>query len=100
MGSDFRDHVVAIHAHLEATATLPIDHRANRWLGEAEAVAADAVALLDAADSVESVPFEVLDTRLSQIRILLDEVEDTGSDEANDHVRLASRRTDEALARL
>ncbi|WP_312907669.1 hypothetical protein [Natronosalvus caseinilyticus] len=30
-----------LHDHLEATAELPINHRTNRWLGEAEAVARD-----------------------------------------------------------
>lgn len=38
---DPRERAEDLHAHLEATEELPIDHRANRWIGEAQAVADD-----------------------------------------------------------
>lgn len=37
--ADPRELAEDVHAHLEATEELPIDHRANRWIGEAAAVA-------------------------------------------------------------
>ena len=69
--------------HLAATAELPVDREASRWLGEAEAVACDLVgADLDA---------DVLETRLETVRTLVSEVEDTGHPEADNHVDAARR---------
>ena len=67
--------------HLRATAKLPIERDANRWLGEAEAVVADLAASdLDPA---------VLEERLETVEELLDHVSETGHDEADDHVTAA-----------
>jgi hypothetical protein len=88
-----------LHAHLEATASLPVAEDANRWLGEAEAVAADAVALIEAADTDDAPP-EALETRLEQVLELLDEVGTTGSDDADEHVRAARDLAEDLLADL
>jgi hypothetical protein len=88
-----------LHANLEITALLPVAEDANRWLGEAEAVAADAVVLIEAADA-EDAPPAALETRLEQVLELLAEVETTGSADADEHVRAARDLAAELLAEL
>ncbi|WP_049980546.1 hypothetical protein [Halolamina rubra] len=78
--------VEELHDHLAATAELPIERAANRWIGEAEAVAAD---LLEAPNDPELVR-----KRATQIAALLDEVDDTGDSTANEHVAAAARVAD------
>ncbi|WP_224447465.1 hypothetical protein [Haloprofundus salilacus] len=70
-----------LHAELEATATLPIAPRANAWLGEAEAVAAD-LAAGDADD-------EVVARRIGHVERLLENVDGTESADADAHVAAA-----------
>ncbi|MFC6836367.1 hypothetical protein [Halomarina ordinaria] len=70
-----------VHAHLAATADLPLDPTANRWLGEATAVARD-VADGDA-------PRAAVETRVEQLRMLLSHVEGTGHPEGDAHVAAA-----------
>jgi hypothetical protein len=79
--------VIDLHEHLAATAELPIDRTANRWIGEAEAVAADLVA-------APNDP-ELVDKRATHIAALLDEVEDTDDPAANEHVAAAARLADQ-----
>ncbi|QCC50964.1 hypothetical protein [Halapricum salinum] len=74
--------VVELHDHLAATAELPIERTANRWIGEAEAVAAD---LVDAPNDPE-----LIRTRASHIVDLLAEVDDTGAPAADEHVSAAA----------
>jgi hypothetical protein len=71
-----RDRIAALHSHLEATEELPLREEANRWIGEAEAVAAD---LLDAPD-------DVIARRIEHVRRLLSHVEGTGHPEGDEHV--------------
>ncbi|WP_254768778.1 hypothetical protein [Salinilacihabitans rarus] len=79
-----------LHDHLEATASLPIDPRANRWLGEAEAVARDAATGdLDAATTRK---------RVRQVTRLLAEAEGTGHEAADAHVEAARGLCEEILA--
>ncbi|WP_254543500.1 hypothetical protein [Halomarina pelagica] len=85
--SDDRPLLERLHAHLEATADLPLDRTANRWLGEAEAVAAD-VARGDA-------PEAAVERRLDQVRTLLSHVEGTGHPEGDAHVEAARALLDE-----
>lgn len=68
-----------LHAELEATEELPIDHRANRWLGEAQAVAAE----------IREAPAETRREGARQVIELLESVDETGSDEANERVERA-----------
>lgn len=70
--------VADLHAHLAATAELPVERSAARVLGEAEAVAAD----LDGADVSPTVVRE----RAAVIGELLDHVEETGHPVADEHV--------------
>ncbi|SIR87712.1 hypothetical protein [Natronorubrum thiooxidans] len=72
-----------LHHQLEATAELPIDREANRWLGEAEAIAADA-ATSDLEDAT-------VRERVATVQDLLAEIDDTGHDEADDHLEAAKR---------
>lgn len=81
--------VADLHRHLEATAELPIDPRTNRWLGEAEAVAGDA-ALNDLAEAPTR-------KRVSQVAHLLEEADQTGHDEADDHLDAARSLCDRIL---
>ncbi len=70
-----------LHDHLVATAELPIERTANRWLGEAEAVARDAATNdLDVATTT---------TRVEQVRHLLTEAGELECDTAEDHRRAA-----------
>ena len=77
------DRTQRLHQHLEATAELPIDREANRWLGEAEAIASDvATSDLEAATVHE---------RVEKINHLLAAVDETGHDEADDHLEAATQ---------
>ncbi len=68
-----------LHAELEATEELPIDHRANRWLGEAQAVTAGIVE----ADA------ETRREGAEQVVELLESVDETGHEEADRRVERA-----------
>lgn len=68
-------------AALEATAERPLDRRANRWLGEAQAVAED-VRDGELAPAVER-------DRLATVRDLLDEVDTTGDPVGDEHLHEA-----------
>ena len=83
------DRLGALHDHLAATAELPVETDASRWLGEAEAVAAD-VARGDP-------PPSAVETRVGQVRELLSHVEGTGNEAADAHVE-AARELAEAIA--
>jgi hypothetical protein len=71
----------ALHDHLVATETLPVEREAGWYLGEAQALSAD----LAAGDLAESVAGE----RAAEIRELLAEIDGTGDGEADDHVAAA-----------
>ena len=72
-----------LHRHLEATATYPIDREANRWLGEAEAIAGDV--------ATSDLDRETVFERVGKIQRLLSEVDDTGHERADEHVEAAKR---------
>lgn len=76
-------------AHLEATEELPLPDRAHRWLGEAQAAAADAVG--------EDVPESVVRKRAEQVVELLSHVEETGQSEADEHVEAAREVAEELV---
>lgn len=86
------DLVADLHAHLEATAELPVEARASRWLGEAEAVAEDAVG--------PDVPEAVIEKRVEQVGMLLSNVETTGNEAADEHVTAARELVEEIGTRL
>jgi hypothetical protein len=76
------DRVQALYDHLAATGERPVERTASHYLGEAEAVVADALA----ADGDE-----VVVRRVRQARDLLAEVEETGDEAADEHVAAARR---------
>lgn len=82
----------ALHDHLEATASLPIDPAANHWLGEAEAIAADLVG----SDADE----ETIERRVGYVSMLLDRMDDTEHPAAEEHVEAARELTERIAARL
>lgn len=86
---EHRAAVVELHDHLAATAERPIERTASRWIGEAEAIAAD---LVDAPND----PALVRD-RVGHIESLLAEVEDTEDEVAAEHVAAAARLADRLL---
>jgi hypothetical protein len=75
------DRVERLHAELEATEELPVDRTASRWIGEAQAVAADAArgGLAD----------DVVRERVGHVVELLGHVDETGDETADEHVRVA-----------
>ena len=73
-----KDELVDLHEHLRATAERPVERTASRWLGEAEAVAAD-LATSDLDDTV-------VEERLEAIEHLLEAVDTTGDAAADEHV--------------
>ncbi|WP_084802590.1 hypothetical protein [Halorientalis sp. IM1011] len=81
----------ALHAHLAATEGLPIDPTANRWLGEAQAAAADV------ADG--TAPDPVVTKRASQVVRLLESAGDLDNAEAAGRVDAALAVARELVAR-
>lgn len=71
----------ALAEHLQATAERPVERTASRWLGEAEAVAVD-LAESDLDPSVRQ-------DRLAKVEHLLENVEQTGDEQADEHVDAA-----------
>jgi len=90
--SDDTDELTALHDHLAATAELPVERAASRWLGEAEALAAD----LRESDLSDDVVVE----RLATVEELLSEVGETGDERADDHVAAARERLAAARSRF
>jgi hypothetical protein len=70
-----------LYEHLAATAELPVERTASRLLGEAEAVA----------DDLRTADPDVQAERAAVVLELLEKVEGTGSDEADEHVEEARR---------
>jgi hypothetical protein len=79
MDDDLRE----LHDRLEATEELPVRPAASVWLGEAAAVAAD---LVDA-----DLPRNVVVERVRRVVTLLDEIETTDNERADEHVDAAER---------
>lgn len=90
MSDDDGDVLTELAETLRETESHPVERTANRWLGEAEAVASD----LAAAD----LPEEVVRERLGHVEHLLSNVEGTGSAEADELVERATALTEAALA--
>lgn len=88
---DVAELLAALDAHLGATEELALEEDANRWLGEAHAVASD-LAESDVSD-------ETLVERVETVLELLAEVDGTGDDEADQHVAAAKRAGERILER-
>lgn len=81
-----------LHGHLAATASLPVDPTANRWLGEAEAISADLTPL--------DTDRETVARRVGHVSMLLDGAGDTENSAAEEHVEAARELLDRIEARL
>jgi len=88
---EFEGLVSSLHDHLEATEQHPLNAEANRLLGEAQAIAADA-----ANSELED---EVTRERVEDVLDLLAEVDGTGNPEADEHVAAARRAAERVLER-
>jgi len=87
--SDLEELLASLHDHLEATEELPLEESANRLLGEAEAVAADA--------AQGGLAEDVARERVEKVAELLAEVDGTGHEEGDEHVAAARRAADRIL---
>jgi hypothetical protein len=72
-----------LHNHLAATGELPVETAASRYLGEAEAVVADTLG--------PGTPEAAVEQRIEQAQGLLEHVEETGDERADEHVAEAKR---------
>jgi hypothetical protein len=81
--SDREELLESLHDHLAATEQRPLETSANRWLGEAQAIAADLAASNLDGDTVRS--------RTKTILELLAEIDGTGDENADEHVAAARR---------
>lgn len=68
-----------LYGHLAATAELPVERSASRLLGEAEAVA----------DDLRGCDPPVIKARATVVYELLDQIDETGHEEADEHLRQA-----------
>ena len=89
--SDVDDLLASLHDHLEATEERPLDEAANRHLGEAHAIATDV-------DESDLDP-ETTRKRVRDVMDLLEEIDETGDDEADKHVDAARRAAQRVLDR-
>lgn len=78
------DQLQTLHDHLEATGERPVERSASHYLGEAEAVVADALKPGTSEDVVRQ--------RVEQARELLSHVDGTGDEVADEHVTAARER--------
>lgn len=81
-GRDLDDLLSALEGHLAATGALPIDPAANRWIAEAEAVAADLAGDPGVSEAVVA-------RRVAHVRDLLERMGDPENDEARERVAAA-----------
>ncbi|MFC7131906.1 MULTISPECIES: hypothetical protein [Salinibaculum] len=87
--TDREELLASLHDHLAATEERPLETAANRWLGEAQAVAAD-LATADLDD-------ETVRKRTEKVLDLLSEVDGTGDETADEHVEAARRAAERVL---
>lgn len=86
------DTLQALHDHLEATGELPVESSASHYLGEAQAVVADA--------SKPGTPDSVVRQRVEQAADLIGHVEETGDQRADAHVAAAEAYAQRVLESL
>ena len=80
----------ALHRHLAETGERPVKRTASRWLGEAEAVAADI--------AEGELSEDALTERLATVDHILSHVDSTDDAAADDHVEAAREIVDALLA--
>ncbi|EMA11495.1 hypothetical protein SAMN05443574_103197 [Haloarcula vallismortis] len=82
----------ALHEHLVETGNRPVERTASRWLGEAEAVAADI--------ATGKLSEDVLAERLAIVDHILSNVDGTDDAVADDHAEAAREIVDDLLDEL
>ena len=86
------DHLLSsLHDHLQATEEMALPEETNHVLGEAQSIAADL--------ATEDVDRETAHERAQAVLALLDEIDGTGDDDADDHVEAARRAAERVLER-
>jgi hypothetical protein len=90
--SETNDLVRTLNAHLEATEELAIRTEANRWLGEAHAIATDLTDAQLASQTVEK--------RVGHIEELLSQIEETDNSEADEHIQASLEAAKKIKKRL
>lgn len=78
-GDETNDLIKSLHGHLKATEEMAIRTEANRWLGEAQAIAADL--------AEEELPEQAVEKRVDQVRELLSNIEETDNTEADERIQ-------------
>jgi hypothetical protein len=68
-----------LYRELVATEDLPLERRANQWIGEAQAVA----------DTIRDAPDEARRKGANDIVRLLESIDDTGDERADEHIERA-----------
>lgn len=89
---DSGDRLLDLHERLQIVLELPVERNASNWIGEADALVGDLV-------DREASP-TVRRSRLAKVQELLEEVEDTGNQQADEHVAAARRLIAELLAAI
>jgi len=83
-GQSLEAEITQLSEHLAETRERPIERKASRWIGEADAIAADPVGPETAA-----LDPNVIHRRVGHVAELLANVEETGDSTANEHVDAA-----------
>ena len=86
------DLIENLHGHLEATEELAIRTGVNRWLGEAQAVAADL--------AEEEPPEQAVEKRVDQVLELLTHIDETDNPVADKHIQASLKTAEQIKKRL
>ena len=81
---ELESEVKQLYEHLAATRERPIEREASRWIGEADAIAADLVG-----PEIAALDPAVIHRRVGHVVELLANVEETGDSTADEHVDAA-----------
>jgi len=92
MGPSLESRLKQLHEQLTATRERPVERKASRWIGEADAIADDLVG----AGVAETDP-AVVRKRVEHVETLLSNVEETGDPTADEHVEAARTLADAIL---
>lgn len=91
LDAETRTRLRELHDHLRATAERPVERTASAHLGEAQAVAGDIA-------EDPNVSPSVVRGRVETVSDLLSHVDETGDDEADEHVAAARELVEEILS--
>ena len=81
---ELESEVKQLYQHLAATRERPIEREASRWIGEADAIAADLVG-----PEIADLDLGVIHNRVGHVADLLSNIEGTGDSTADEHVEAA-----------